>query len=74
MQTDEIRFVYAYDQWATRQVLSVLDGLDPEVWRGTHAVGDRGLGAILVHHLGASRRWRPLDCLFPKGGQRTTRR
>jgi hypothetical protein len=29
MQADEIRFLFAYDRWATRQLLGVLDGLDP---------------------------------------------
>ena len=54
MQADEIRFLFAYDRWATRQVLRVLDGVDPAVWTRKDAVGERGLGAILVHHLGAS--------------------
>ena len=58
MKADDIRFLFAYDRWATRRVLAVLDGLDPEIWRLTAAVGDRGLGNILVHHLGASQRWR----------------
>lgn len=58
MPADEIRFVFAYDRWATRRVLGVLDGLDPNVWTRTDVVGERGLGAILVHHLGASQRWR----------------
>jgi uncharacterized damage-inducible protein DinB len=58
MQADDIRFLYAYDRWATRRVLAVLDGLDPAVWTRTNVVGERGLGAILVHHLGASQRWR----------------
>jgi uncharacterized damage-inducible protein DinB len=58
MQADEIRFLFAYDRWATRRVLSVLDGLDPAVWTRKDVVGERGLGAILVHHLGASQRWR----------------
>ena len=58
MQADEIRFLFAYDRWATRHVLAVLDGLDPAVWSRANAVGDRGLGGILVHHLGASQRWR----------------
>jgi len=58
MQADEIRFLFAYDRWATRQLLNVLDGLDPGLWARTHVVGERGLGSILVHHLGASQRWR----------------
>jgi uncharacterized damage-inducible protein DinB len=58
MEVDEVRFLYAYDRWATRRVLSVLDGLDPDIWGGTNVVGERGLGGILVHHLGASQRWR----------------
>jgi uncharacterized damage-inducible protein DinB len=39
-------------------VLAVLDGLDWAVWSRAHDVGERGLGSILVHHLGASQRWR----------------
>lgn len=58
MRADEIRFLFAYDRWATRRVLAVLDGLDPTVWTRTNVVDERGLGAILVHHLGASQRWR----------------
>ena len=58
MQADEVRWLFAYDRWATRRVLAVLDDLDAEVWGRTDVVGDRGLGSILVHHLGASQRWR----------------
>lgn len=58
MQADDIRWLFAYDRWATLRVLNVLGGLDPAVWTRTDVVGDRGLGAILVHHLGASMRWR----------------
>jgi uncharacterized damage-inducible protein DinB len=58
MQADEARFLFAYDRWATRQVLKVLDHLDPALWTRTDVVGERGLGDILVHHLGASQRWR----------------
>jgi uncharacterized damage-inducible protein DinB len=58
VEADEIRSLFAYDRWATRQVLAVLDGLDSAEWSRSHVVGDRGLGGILVHHLGASQRWR----------------
>lgn len=58
MHVDEVRFLYAYDRWATRKVLAVLDGLDPAMWSRPDVVGDRGLGAILVHQLGAAQRWR----------------
>lgn len=58
MQAEEIRFLFAYDRWATRRILDALDGLDPELWQRTDVVGERGLGGILVHHLGASQRWR----------------
>jgi uncharacterized damage-inducible protein DinB len=55
---DQVRFLFAYDRWATRRVLAALDGLDPAVWERTNVVDERGLGGILVHHLGASQRWR----------------
>ncbi|HJU57317.1 MAG TPA: DinB family protein [Actinomycetota bacterium] len=58
MQADEIRFLFGYDRWATLRVLAGLDGLDPVLWGRTDVVGERGLGSILVHHLGASQRWR----------------
>jgi uncharacterized damage-inducible protein DinB len=58
MRADEIRFLFAYDHWATRMVLNALDGLDLAAWARTDVVGERGLGGILVHHLGSSQRWR----------------
>jgi uncharacterized damage-inducible protein DinB len=58
MQPDEIRLLFAYDRWATQRVLAALDGRDPAVWTRPNTVGDRNLGSILVHHLGASQRWR----------------
>ena len=39
-------------------MLSVIDGLPADVWGATGVVGDRGLGSILVHQLGAHMRWR----------------
>jgi uncharacterized damage-inducible protein DinB len=58
MRAEEVRFLFAYDRWATRRVLSALDGLDPAVWARADVVGERGLGSILVHQLGSSQRWR----------------
>jgi uncharacterized damage-inducible protein DinB len=58
VQAADIRLLFAYERWATRQVLTVLDGLDPALWSRPNEVGERGLGSILVHHLGASQRWR----------------
>jgi uncharacterized damage-inducible protein DinB len=58
MDVDEVRYLFAYDRWATEKVLAQLESLDPAVW-GTEGVGgDRGLGSILVHTLGAHQRWR----------------
>ena len=58
MRTSDIAYLFAFDRWATRRVLSVIDGLPAEVWGATGVVGDRGLGSILVHQLGAHMRWR----------------
>jgi len=58
MLADEIRFLFGYDRWATTKVLDALGGVSPVVWGQTGVVDERGLGSILVHHLGASRRWR----------------
>jgi len=58
MRTTDIAYLYAFDRWATRRVLSVIDGLPAEVWGAAGVVGDRGLGSILVHQLGAHMRWR----------------
>jgi uncharacterized damage-inducible protein DinB len=58
MDVADVRFLFAYDRWATEQVLEALDGIDPEAWGTEGVVGDRGLGSILVHTLGAHMRWR----------------
>jgi uncharacterized damage-inducible protein DinB len=58
MKADEVRFLYAYDRWATEKLLGVLDGLDPAVWSRPNVIGDMSLGAALVHQLGAAKRWR----------------
>jgi uncharacterized damage-inducible protein DinB len=54
----DIRFLYGYDRWATRRILAAADGVDEVTWSAPNAIGDRGLGGILVHHLGAHQRWR----------------
>ena len=58
LSAEDVRGLFAYDRWATRQVLARLDGVDHELWGGEGVVGDRGLGSILVHMLGAHQRWR----------------
>jgi hypothetical protein len=39
MQTDETRFLFAYDRWATGRVLAVL-GLESAVWERAHLVDE----------------------------------
>lgn len=58
MRADDIRFLYAYDRWATQRVLDALDDIGPAIWGQSGVVGERGLGSILVHQLGAEQRWR----------------
>jgi uncharacterized damage-inducible protein DinB len=58
MRPDDIRYLFGYDRWATRRILAVIDGVPEAAWGATGVVGDRGLGAILVHQLGAHQRWR----------------
>lgn len=58
MRPDEIRYLFDYDRWATEKVLARLDGIPDDIWSATGAVGDRGIGSILVHQLGAAQRWR----------------
>ena len=58
MTIDDIRDLFAFDRWATRRILAVLEGIDDATWTATQVVDERGLGGILVHHLGAIQRWR----------------
>lgn len=58
MDAGDIQYLFAYDRWATRKVLEAAAGVDATVWGAVGAIGDRGLGSILVHQLGAHQRWR----------------
>ncbi len=58
MQHADIRYLFAYDRWATEKVLDATVGVDERTWSATNAIDARGLGGILVHHLGATQRWR----------------
>jgi len=54
----DVRFLFGYDRWATQRVLAALDGIPSDLWGTERAIGTRGLGAILIHQLGAAQRWR----------------
>jgi uncharacterized damage-inducible protein DinB len=54
----EVRLLFGYDRWATRRILNAATGTTADDWSRPEAVGERGLGGILVHALGAHQRWR----------------
>ncbi len=58
MNAADLRFLFAYDRWATDRVLAACAGIDEGTWSAPNSIGERGLGGILVHALGASQRWR----------------
>jgi uncharacterized damage-inducible protein DinB len=74
MDLDDIKFLFAFDRWATSKILDASAGVDDGMWSATNIVDQRGLGGILVHHLGASQRWRhaltgaPGDAPEPEDG------
>jgi uncharacterized damage-inducible protein DinB len=57
MQIDDIRFLFAYDRWATRRILAAAARLPERDWPAGQPIGQRHLGEILVHALGAHQRW-----------------
>ena len=58
MLVADIRFVFAFDQWASRRVLDAAAGIDETTWSARNVIDERGLGGILVHQLGSTQRWR----------------
>jgi uncharacterized damage-inducible protein DinB len=58
VQRSDIRFLFAYDRWSTERVLDAAIGIDDATWSASNIIDERGLGAILVHQLGAHQRWR----------------
>lgn len=58
MQPADIAFLFAFDRWSSAKVLDAAVGIDEATWSSPNSIGERGLGGILVHHLGASQRWR----------------
>src|SRR4051794_39039097 len=53
----EIRDLFVYERWATERVLLAAEGIDEATWSRAQVIDERGLGGILVHHLGAFQRW-----------------
>jgi uncharacterized damage-inducible protein DinB len=58
MDVADIRFLFAYDRWATEKVLAVATAVPYDEWAESNRIDRRGLGGILVHALGAHERWR----------------
>jgi uncharacterized damage-inducible protein DinB len=55
---ESLLFLNRYERWATTRILDAASGIDGAAWSKPNLVGDRGIGGILVHHLGAYQRWR----------------
>lgn len=58
MKAAEVRTLFRYDRWGTRRVLNTAVNLDAAAWVHPDVVGERGIGGVLVHALGAHGRWR----------------
>jgi uncharacterized damage-inducible protein DinB len=58
MNLTDLGFLFGYERWATERVLVACAGIDEATWTSPNAIGERGLGGILVHTLGAHQRWR----------------
>jgi uncharacterized damage-inducible protein DinB len=58
MNVSDVRFLFAYDRWATEKILAVAGMVPFEEWEESNRIDRRGLGGILTHALGAHERWR----------------
>ena len=74
MRLDAVRFLFAYDRWATGKVLKAAGRLRGRDWPAGEPIGKRHLGEILVHQLGAHQRWRHALARLPGRAPRPERR
>jgi uncharacterized damage-inducible protein DinB len=58
MDVADIRFMFAYDRWATNKVLVLARTVPYDEWAESNRIDRRGLGGIMAHALGAHERWR----------------
>ncbi len=58
MLVTDVRYLFGFDRWASAKILDAAVGIDETTWSAQNAIDERGLGGILIHHLGASQRWR----------------
>jgi uncharacterized damage-inducible protein DinB len=54
----DLRFLFAYDRWATERILVASDGLDEITWSAPNVIGDgtqhRSEAAVLLTSAGRS--------------------
>lgn len=58
MDVNDIRFLFAYDRWATQKLLAMAELVPYDEWEESNRIDRRGLGGIMTHSLGAHERWR----------------
>lgn len=58
MDVSDIRFLFAYDRWATGKILAMAAMVPCDEWEESNRIDRRGLGGIMTHQLGAHERWR----------------
>ena len=58
MDVSDIRFLFAYDRWATQKILAMAALVPYDEWEESNRIDRRGLGGIMTHALGAHERWR----------------